>query len=296
MSVQATAQATAQATSPTTAQATAQATSQTTAQATSLQVCPSEDNPFDSPLARGASNYARWNDKTLVAANNDGAPVPLLGFIHDAFRAQVLSPYFSCVGAKSAVQHGTYRIGQYGELASAEATAGLAFDLYRFIREIPSFESNFCTFVATFDAPIIHSEADFEKLLWSQLQMMHQLDAPLHQWDPEVSNDPDDPHFAFSFAERGFFIVGMHPAASRFTRRFAWPTLVFNVHEQFEALRQNGKFERMQTVVRQREVALQGSINQNLDDFGQRSDARQYSGRPVGPNWTCPFSTADNHG
>ena len=250
----------------------------------------SEDNPFDSPLAREASNYAGWDNKTLVAAENDEAPAPLLSFIHDAFRAQVLSPHFSCVGAKSAVQQGTYRVGQYGPLTSAEATAGLAYDLYHFIREIPSFEGDFCTFVASFSGPIIHSEADFEKLLWAQLQLLNQSDAPLHRWDPQVSSDPDDPHFAFSFAEHGFFIVGMHPAASRFTRRFAWPTLVFNLHEQFETLRHTGKFARMQSVVRQREVALQGSINQNLDDFGQRSDARQYSGKPVAEGWACPFT------
>lgn len=250
---------------------------------------PFHDNPFDSPLARQVSSYAGYDNQALRSAENDEAPAPILNFIHDSFRAHVLSPQFSCVGAKSAVQHGSYRIGQYGHMASVEATAGLAFDLYHFLQEAPSLDGNFCTFVATFSDPIIQSEANFEHLLWTQLQMLHQQDAPLHRWDPEVSNDPDDPHFSFSFAEHGFFIVGMHPAASRFARRFAWPTLVFNLHHQFEALRQDGKFDRMQAVIRQREQVLQGSINQNLNNFGERSDARQYSGKPVADSWRCPF-------
>ena len=251
-------------------------------------------NPFDSPLARRASSYAGWDSKALVA-ENDEAPAPLLNFIHDSFRAHVLSPQFSCVAAKSAVQTGHYRIGEYGRMTSAAATAGLAFDLYHFIQESPLFDGDFCTFVATFSDPIIQSEDDFEQLLWTQLQMLNRRDASLHPWDPDVSNDPDDPHFSFSFAEHGFFIVGMHPAASRFARRFAWPTMVFNLHHQFDTLRERGKFTRMQSVIRQREQQLQGSINQNLDDFGDRSEARQYSGRPVTEDWRCPFVAVNSN-
>ena len=259
---------------------------------TTSPIAPSIDNPFDNPLAREVSTYAAYTDKRLVGtADNDEAPAPLLNFIHDSFRALILNPQFSCVGAKSAISHGGYRIGNYGEMGSAQATAGLAYDLYHFVQELPSIEGEFSTFVATFTDPIIASEEQFEGLLWEQLQCLHELDAPLHAWDPQVSSDPEDAHFSFSFAERGFFIVGLHPAASRFTRRFAWPTLVFNVHSQFEALRDAGKFERMQTVIRQREELLQGSINSNLSDFGTKSDARQYSGRPVGDVWQCPFST-----
>lgn len=248
-------------------------------------------NPFDTAQARRVSSYAGYSGKALVtSAGNDERPAPLLSFIHDSFRALVLSQQFSCVGAKSAVQQGSYRIGQYGEIGSAPTTAGLALDLYHFVQELPSLEGEFSTFVATFTDPIISSESQFETLLWKQLQALHTLDAPHHGWDPQVSNDPTDPHFSFSFAERGFFIVGMHPAASRFTRRFAWPTLVFNVHSQFDALRENGKFERMQQVIRQREQSLQGSINVNLSDFGTLSDARQYSGKPTDAEWRCPFS------
>lgn len=250
-----------------------------------------EDNPFDSDLAVNSSNYAAFIDMKLASGDElDQKPAPLLALVHDSFRALVLNPQFSCVGAKSAVQNGGYRLGQYGVLGSSSITAGLAHDLFHFLQERPTFDGEFSTFVATFVEPVIQSEVQFERLLWQQLQQLHQLDAKLHQWDPTVSNDPGNPHFAFSFAEQSFFVVGLHPAASRYTRRFAWPTLVFNLHDQFEKLRVEGKFDRMQTVIRSREQALQGSINANLSEYGTMSDARQYAGRQVDEDWKCPFS------
>lgn len=256
-----------------------------------MQTLETDENPFDSEQAIESSNYAGYIDKKLVAGESlSEKPEPLLGFIHDSFRALVLNPQFSCVGAKSAIQQGGYRIGCYDELASAQATAGLARDLFRFLQEQPALNGEFSTFVATFSHPVIHSEQQFEKLLWQQLQQLHEADAPLHPWDPQVSDDPDNPHFAFSFATQSFFVVGLHPVASRYTRRFAWPTLVFNLHAQFEQLRKDGRFERMQDVIRSREESLQGSINQNLSEYGSMSDARQYAGRQVDAEWRCPFS------
>jgi FPC/CPF motif-containing protein YcgG len=43
-------------------------------------------------------------------------------------------------------------------------------------------------------------------------------------------------------------------------------------------------------MVRERDVALQGSTNPNLADFGQASEARQYSGRATEVAWQCPFA------
>jgi len=88
--------------------------------------------------------------------------------------------------------------------------------------------------------------------------------------------------------------VGLHPGSSRFTRRFAFPTLVFNAHTQFEKLRESGKFERIQDVIRARDKTLQGDLNQNLADYGEASEARQYSGRAVEKDWRCPFHHAND--
>ena len=55
------------------------------------------------------------------------------------------------------------------------------------------------------------------------------------------------------------------------------PCLVFNFHDQFEALRADGKYAGLQRVVRSRDVKLQGFINPMLSGFGEDSEARQYS-------------------
>ena len=125
--------------------------------------------------------------------------------------------------------------------------------------------------------------------IWAQLQMLHDRDAPLHDWDPAVSSNPDDPHFSFSFASHAFFIIGLHPGSARLARQFPWPTLVFNPHAQFERLREEGKFEKMQEVIRQREEQLEGSGNSVLADYGTDTEAKQYAGRVVEPGWHPPF-------
>ena len=132
-------------------------------------------------------------------------------------------------------------------------------------------------------------ERDFERALWSQLQRLHDLDRVLFEWDASVSDDPSNPRFSFSLAGNAFFVVGMHRKAGRLARRFPWPALVFNAHEQFEDLRQNGSFEGLQRQIRARDQRLQGSINANLVDYGRHSEAAQYSGREVGEGWECPF-------
>ena len=57
--------------------------------------------------------------------------------------------------------------------------------------------------------------------------------------------------------------------------------MVFNLHEQFERLRARGKFETMKQIIRAREMTFQGSINPMLKNFGESSEASQYSGRGI---------------
>ena len=248
-------------------------------------------NPFDSDLARANSTYAALHNNKLVRLlDPDVLPSPLMQLVHDSFHALVLSPAFSCVGAKAAIHHGAYRMGMYGEMNSAEATAGLARDLFAFVKEQNKLSSNFTTFVASFVGPYATDEEDFERHLWAQLQSLHDQDALYHTWDSSVASNPEHPKFSFSFAGRAFFIVGLSPASSRWTRRFAWPTLIFNAHYQFERLRELGKYKPLQKAIRLRECVLQGTISPNLSDFGEVSEARQYAGRAVEHEWKCPFS------
>jgi FPC/CPF motif-containing protein YcgG len=254
------------------------------------------ENPFCGDLARANSSAAVRRGKKLVRVP-PGAPVsPLQDLVHDSFRALVLSPAFSCVGARSAVRRGNYRLGLYARMGSAAATAGLARDLFDFAKEQANLGREFSTFVAVFEGPTGIGEGEFEGLLWAQLQRLHEDDRRHHGYAPAASPDPEDEEFAFSFAEEAFFVVGLHAASSRFARRFAWPTLVFNAHRQFDRLREEGSYARFQEAIRRRERGLQGSLNPNLAEFGAISEARQYSGRPAEPGWRCPFRASGAQG
>jgi len=216
---------------------------------------------------------------------------PLAAFVHDNFRALVLNDHFTCLGAKSAIRRNGYRFVLYEELGGRSSVEQLAGDLKSFAGEAEATDA-FTTFVASFVEPAAITEPAFEAGLWRTLQALHDLDAGEHAWNASVSADPADPHFAFSFGGTAFFIVGLHAASSRATRRFAWPTLVFNPHQQFDELRRTGRYRRFQHVIREGEAALQGGINPMLAEFGERSEASQYSGRRVESGWKCPFHAA----
>ncbi|MBS0626989.1 MAG: YqcI/YcgG family protein, partial [Verrucomicrobia bacterium] len=76
-----------------------------------------------------------------------------------------------------------------------------------------------------------------------------------------------------------------------FARRFAWPTLVFNAHEQFKWLRSEGIFEKFRDRVRKRDTALQGFVNPVSADNGSTSEAIQYTGKIESSTWKCPFKS-----
>jgi len=231
--------------------------------------------------------YLGLVDGELLDLHTEQLAPALARLVHDAFVGQVLSPAFVCVGARAAVGRGTYRVGMLGDLGAPASSVALAQGLRSFARGREEAGNDFYTYAAFFTGPVAQDEVAFERLVWRQLQLLHQLDT--EPWAGEVSDDPRDPRFSFSFGGRAYFIVGLHGASSRWSRRFAWPTLVFNPHDQFEELREDGRMPRWQQVIRDRDAELQGGINPNLGDFGQLPEARQYSGKANPPDWKCPF-------
>lgn len=246
-------------------------------------------NPFCDPAALENSHYSEFHDGAVIDPDTGDRRPALTRFVHDGLRSLVLNDQFPCLGGKSAVRQGAYRFGLYGELGSTSASAGLARDLFRFITDVQHSAGGFSTYFASFAGPIVATEVAFERLLWHTLQQLHDLDAPHHPWDATVSADASDPQFSFSFGGHAFFVVGLHPASSRTTRRFAWPTLVMNPHDQFEALKASGRFPRFQELIRRSDLELQGQINPMLAEHGEKSEAVQYSGRHVQSAWQCPF-------
>ena len=203
----------------------------------------------------------------------------------DAIRSMIAHPEYPCLGARSVFRRDSAHIHVLDSMDAA-GTADLARRLRGFASDHGQ-DDEFVSFVATFRGPVPGTEREFETALWRVLQGLHDVDG--RSWPSKVSADPESPHFDFSFADTAFFVVGLHPAASRIARRAPLPTLVFNLHHQFERLRAESGFDRMRTAIRRRDERLQGTVNPMVDDYGTSSAARQYSGRAVGPDWQAPF-------
>ena len=219
-------------------------------------------------------------------ANADGSR-PAQDRAETAFRDFVQQPEFPCLGAKSVVRLNNYTLRVYGALGNESDASAIVADLASFGAELA--EGEMSAFVAVFPGSAPESEIEFEQRLWMQLQLLSDADPLGFRWGEDLSSDPENAHFSFCVGGRAFFVVGLHSRSSRIARRFDWPTLVFNPHEQFTLLREQGRFEGFRSAIRARDIALQGTENPNLADFGEQSEARQYSGRRTEADWKCPF-------
>ena len=197
---------------------------------------------------------------------------------------------FPCVGAKAALARGTLSVLACNRIDSGWDDLRIHDGLMRFAAAYREEPALFRSFAVVFNGPVDLDEATFERALWDRVQSLSDKDVWRGQpYDQRVSHDPDDPHFSLSFGGEAFFVVGIHPNASRPARRFAKPALVFNLHDQFERLRAEGRYEGMREKILVRDEALAGSRNPMLARHGAASEARQYSGRAVDPRWRCPF-------
>lgn len=214
----------------------------------------------------------------------------------DEFRAFIEADAFPCVGAKTALVRDAMTLVRAGAFDTPQDDLDVHRALSRFGAEVLDLDGPIVqTFAVIYDGPEAPmAEEKFEKLLWNRLQSLHNLDvAAGNDWVDETDPDPASPHFSLSLAGQAYFVIGLHPGASRSARRFSRPALVFNSHAQFEALRADGRYEKMQKIIRERDAALDGEVNPMVADFGEGAEAAQYSGRKVDDGWTPPFKKKD---
>jgi len=195
---------------------------------------------------------------------------------------------FPCVGAKSALAKDGIRSVVAGDLRDGGYDAQILAALGR-TADDASDVSDLRSTIVVFPLTPVLNEQLFERTLWARLQALHERDRHDFPWDPGFDSNPASDNFAMSLGGTAHFIVGMHPGASRIARRAPVAMLAFNGHAQFLRMKDEGKFDRVRDVVRNRDVAVQGSINPMLADHGTVSEAAQYSGRAVSSNWVCPF-------
>ncbi|WP_109809535.1 guanitoxin biosynthesis heme-dependent pre-guanitoxin N-hydroxylase GntA [Sphingosinithalassobacter portus] len=215
---------------------------------------------------------------------------PRTSALEDELRGIIETPEFPCVGAKAALARGNLRVVTARDMQSGWNDLEIHAALLDWAHAYRKDPQGFRSLAVVFEQPLTLSEREFEQVMWRRIQSFADKDAWLGQdYDADVSANPEDPHFSLSFGGEAFFVVGLHPNASRPARRFPRPTMVFNLHEQFEQLREQGKYERMRDRILERDVALAGDTNPMLARHGEASEARQYSGRVVTDDWKCPF-------
>jgi FPC/CPF motif-containing protein YcgG len=203
----------------------------------------------------------------------------------------VAGPGFPCVGAKAAINRDNMRIVVARDFASAWDDLRILPALLDLARSYRADPVPFQSLAVLFERGAPRNESEFEAHLWKRLQSLSDKDEWLGQpADPRVAHDPGDPHFAMSFGGEAFFVVGLHPKASRPARRFSSPAMVFNLHDQFEQLRAEGRYEKLRATILARDLDLAGTPNPMLAAHGATSSARQYSGRAVDGDWLCPFA------
>jgi FPC/CPF motif-containing protein YcgG len=198
---------------------------------------------------------------------------------------------FPCVGAKSAHASKTIETFTARDIRSAYDDLAIHQQLSAFSASLKGGAvKGFRSFAVLFQTPRKLTEQVFDALLWERLQSLRDKDRWLsYQYDPRVERDPRSPDFAFSIGGEGYFVVGMHPGASRASRRTPMPILVFNPFAQFEQLREEGRYDRMSQVIRARDEAVCGSPNPMLANHGDDTAAKQFSGRLLGEDWVCPL-------
>ena len=223
-------------------------------------------------------------ERTLFLSNNSNHPLSA------HFRRFIEDRDFPCVGAKSALKASRLQVTAARDLTSSWDDLRIYPSLLAFAHNYADEPGLFQSFAVVFDGPLDLSEAEFERHLWARVQSLTEKDVHHgHERDASVSADPDNPHFSLSFGGQAFFVVGLHPNASRRARRFERPALVFNLHDQFERLRAEGRYEKLRANILARDEAYSGTINPMLMRHGDQSEARQYSGRVVDARWSCPF-------
>lgn len=203
---------------------------------------------------------------------------------------------FPCVGAKSALANDNLRIECARSIASNADDARIHDMLVAWAAIDRPDAVAFHSLAVVFAAPRDLDEVGFEQTMWERLSALTSIDrASGYAHNPDYSDDPQDPSFALSFAGRAYFVVGLHPKASRRARRARSPVMVFNLHDQFTQLRKEDRYERMREVILARDAAFDDHPNPMIARHGETSEARQYSGRAVGGDWVCPFAPAARH-
>jgi FPC/CPF motif-containing protein YcgG len=201
----------------------------------------------------------------------------------------VFSNNYPCIAALKTLSTGQYHTGVFGTLGEGDHSARLATALLELRDEQKKTGSLELSYFAVFPDLTEMDEEEFERRLWRELSLMTQVPDIDKTWDPAFSDNPEDKNFCFSLGGTAFFVVGMHANSSRISRRLRYPTLVFNVYEQFKELDRRNRYQPMIQANRKRDIQFQGDVNPMSEKYNDTWESIQFSGRNNSADWKCPF-------
>ncbi len=211
---------------------------------------------------------------------------PLAELIHGHFRGMCTSRAFPCLGGQGAIRRDEYIFAVYPALGSAPAVRACASDLADYARDSVKRGEPFNVFVAAFAEGPYPTELAFEDGVIAHLAEMRELD-PMPDATQQLREELAAEDRAFLYAGRNYFPVGFHPGASRLARRFAWPLLAFNDLDFRPSYIDSGKLDHLHELIMNRDLALQGTINESLLLKDQMA---QVSGAANDEKWRCRLS------
>lgn len=201
----------------------------------------------------------------------------------------IMKDSFPCIMAKAVLKKGFVKYLEVDNLSDQLVMKNIISEQYAFIDQYRTNSKKLSSFILKIRDPRYLDFEVFQSEFWRFLKKLRTEDRKLYPHDHRVASDPMDKDFSFSLKEEAFFILTLHPKSPRFARRFRSPLIVFNPHQQFEALRIKGVFKKVRDTIRKRDFKLQGSINPMLSDYGESSEVFQYMGIQYPLNTPSPL-------
>lgn len=156
--------------------------------------------------------------------------------IYQKAQLAIANSSYRKVGAKKAFKNSigkeNFVIKFYENLGGIHQRVDLRQDLIKFVDDYLQTRSLFKTFWAIFKDRERMDEDLFERRLWDELSSLTSEQTWERDRDPRFHPNHEGKEFYISLGGKALSVVGLHPHSHRPSRRFPWPTLVFNVYEQ----------------------------------------------------------------
>jgi uncharacterized protein len=220
-----------------------------------------------------------------------GTPAkPIERHLHSMLRGMCYHDSYPCHGTIPVFRYGNERVAVFDSMDRCNIEE-VCYVLCKFYMEYLAGEpGNELTFFLMFSELKNWKRKKFRREFWILLKKIAKMQAEYFGYAEGYSPVLNDSNFSFSFAGVSTFIAAFFNDSPRVSRRFGYTTLVFNIREQFNKLKAEGKFEAFKSAVKKREEKVQNNFNTNLSDFGSESEWRQYDS--IDTQSACPFHRA----